>query len=126
MHVLMGHVQIQQLNYKITIALNSDSRSEVEGLRWILTRRAGIAIVSVAVMMIGCASYISRQEAEEKERKKKKNASGGTKAGGDTRDEGASPRNSPEEPSSGTGGAGDALADLSAREGVSPGYVSLG
>ena len=39
---------IQELNYKITVALNSDSKSEVEGLRWILTRRAAIAIASMA------------------------------------------------------------------------------
>ncbi|KAI4244662.1 MAG: hypothetical protein L6R40_002866 [Gallowayella cf. fulva] len=38
--------RIQELNYKITVALNSDSRSEVEGLRWVLARRA--------VMAIGC------------------------------------------------------------------------
>ena len=38
--------RIQELNYKIAVALNSDSRSEVEGLRWVLTRRA--------VMAIGC------------------------------------------------------------------------
>lgn len=39
---------IQELNYKITVALNSDSKSEVEGLRWVLTRRAAIAIASMA------------------------------------------------------------------------------
>ena len=39
---------IQELNYKITVALNSDSRGEVEGLRWVLTRRAAMAIVGMA------------------------------------------------------------------------------
>ena len=39
---------IQELNYKITVALNSDSKSEVEGLRWILTRRAAMAIAGMA------------------------------------------------------------------------------
>ena len=39
---------IQELNYKITVALNSDSKGEVEGLRWVLTRRAAMAIVSMA------------------------------------------------------------------------------
>lgn len=39
---------IQELNYKITVALNSDSKSEVEGLRWVLTRRAAMAIASMA------------------------------------------------------------------------------
>jgi len=41
---------IQELNYKITVALNSDSKSEVEGLRWVLTRRAALAIAVMAGM----------------------------------------------------------------------------
>ena len=41
---------IQELNYKITVALNSDSRGEVEGLRWVLTRRAALAIAGMACM----------------------------------------------------------------------------
>ncbi len=40
--------KIQELNYKITVLLNSDAKSDVEGLRWILTRRAAMAI--------GCAA----------------------------------------------------------------------
>lgn len=39
---------IQELNYKITVALNSDSKSEIEGLRWVLTRRAAMAIAGMA------------------------------------------------------------------------------
>ncbi|KAF2238282.1 hypothetical protein EV356DRAFT_518843 [Viridothelium virens] len=113
---------IQQLNYKITVALNSDSRSEVEGLRWVLTRRAGIAIVISAVMMLGGASYISRLEAEEKDRKQKKKAGGEPLVNSEGRDEGASPQSSSEA----SGGAGDALANLSSKDGMSPGYVSLG
>lgn len=35
---------IQELNYQITVSLNSDGKSEAEGLRWILTRRAALAI----------------------------------------------------------------------------------
>lgn len=47
--------KIQELNYKITVTLNSDSKSEVEGLRWVLTRRAAMAIA-------GMASKVSRVE----------------------------------------------------------------
>lgn len=39
---------VQELNYKITVSLNSDSKSEIEGLRWILTRRAAMAIAGMA------------------------------------------------------------------------------
>lgn len=40
--------KIQELNYKITVALNSDSKSEVEALRWTLARRAAMAIAGMA------------------------------------------------------------------------------
>ena len=36
--------KISELNYEITVLLNSEARSEAEGLRWVLTRRAAIAI----------------------------------------------------------------------------------
>jgi hypothetical protein len=39
---------IQELNYQITISLNSDGKGEVEGLRWVLTRRAAMAIATSA------------------------------------------------------------------------------
>lgn len=39
---------IQELNYKITVSLNSDGKSEVEGLRWFLTRRAAMAVATCA------------------------------------------------------------------------------
>jgi Protein of unknown function (DUF1640) len=35
---------IQELNYKIAVSLASDGKSETEGLRWVLTRRAALAI----------------------------------------------------------------------------------
>jgi len=40
--------KISDLNYEITVLLNSDSKGEVEGLRWILTRRAAMAIAIAA------------------------------------------------------------------------------
>jgi len=36
--------KIQDLNYEITVLLHSEAKSQVEGLRWILTRRAVMAI----------------------------------------------------------------------------------
>ena len=42
--------QIQELNYKITVEMTGDARGEVEGLRWFLTRRAVLVIVSTARM----------------------------------------------------------------------------
>ncbi|OCL07190.1 hypothetical protein AOQ84DRAFT_389685 [Glonium stellatum] len=62
--------KIQELNYKITVALNSDARSEVEGLRWVLTRRAAIAIAISAVMILSTLRYNSYMtKTQEHERK---------------------------------------------------------
>jgi hypothetical protein len=36
--------KISELNYEITVLLNSEAKSEIEGLRWVLTRRAAMAI----------------------------------------------------------------------------------
>ncbi|KAF2146156.1 uncharacterized protein K452DRAFT_324186 [Aplosporella prunicola CBS 121167] len=63
--------KIQELNYKITVALNSDARSEVEGLRWTITRRAVTAIVIVAASILSTLNYSSYMtRTQEQERKK--------------------------------------------------------
>ena len=49
---------IQELNYKITVSLNSDMKSEVEGLRWVLTRRAAMAIATMACTSFLASPYI--------------------------------------------------------------------
>lgn len=69
---MLTHHQIQELNYKITVALNSDARSEVEGLRWVLTRRAAITVGVSAFMLfvaLRYTSYIQHQQQEERRRK---------------------------------------------------------
>ncbi|KAJ5727392.1 hypothetical protein N7493_005212 [Penicillium malachiteum] len=53
---------VQELNYKITVSLNSDGKSEIEGLRWILTRRAALAVATCAFMMIVFLKYASTQK----------------------------------------------------------------
>jgi Protein of unknown function (DUF1640) len=79
--------KISELNYEITVLLNSDSKSEVEGLRWVLTRRAALAIAIAArksnnctlwyganfrlvmtLMSLNYSSYITREK-EEAEKK---------------------------------------------------------
>ncbi|KAJ5375539.1 Protein of unknown function DUF1640 [Penicillium concentricum] len=62
---------VQELNYKITVSLNSDGKSEIEGLRWILTRRAALTIAICAFMIIVFLKYAStRKEPEPKKVKK--------------------------------------------------------
>ncbi|KAI9786949.1 MAG: hypothetical protein M1839_005180 [Geoglossum umbratile] len=51
--------KIQELNYKITVMLGSDIKSEVEGLRWVLTRRAAMAIATMAFLILGSLRYSS-------------------------------------------------------------------
>lgn len=75
---------IQQLNYKITVMLNSDARSEVEGLRWVLIRRSVLGILFMAVLIFSSlryASYISHERAKEKEQQAKE-AENARKEGG--------------------------------------------
>ena len=45
--------QISELNYRISAHLGSDAKSEVEGLRWVLTRRAAMAIAFAAMLILG-------------------------------------------------------------------------
>ncbi|RMY47837.1 hypothetical protein D0864_14992 [Hortaea werneckii] len=66
--------KVQQLNYKITVDLQADSRSEIEGLRWVMTRRVIIALGVVVVMVIGSLRLASTQVAKEQEEEKKRKA----------------------------------------------------
>ncbi|XHF96802.1 hypothetical protein AWENTII_000419 [Aspergillus wentii] len=49
---------VQELNYKITVSLNSDGKSEIEGLRWILTRRAAMAVAISACRTCLCFNLL--------------------------------------------------------------------
>ena len=65
--------KIQGLSYRISVDLNSEAKSEVEGLRWVLTRRAALAILSAAFMVLSSLQYysVSSREAAEVEKKRK-------------------------------------------------------
>lgn len=126
--------EISELNYKISVALNSDSKSEVEGLRWVLTRRAAMAIATMALLILGSLRYgsykIHEAEMEQKRREMNKahssstSSSGGSGGGGgggvnftvQSRDMGTQ---------AGDGGGKDAgVGGVEKAENV--GYVSLG
>lgn len=64
--------KIQELNYKITVLLNSDSKSEIEGLRWVLTRRSVMGILFMAFMVLTSLRYASYKSHEDEMRAKKK------------------------------------------------------
>ncbi|KAL2068078.1 hypothetical protein VTL71DRAFT_16176 [Oculimacula yallundae] len=63
--------KIQELNYKITVLLNSDSKSEIEGLRWVLTRRSVMGILFMAFMVLTSLRYASYKSHEDEMRAKK-------------------------------------------------------
>ncbi|RPB05840.1 hypothetical protein L873DRAFT_1825097 [Choiromyces venosus 120613-1] len=61
--------KIQELNYKITILINSEMKSEIEKLRWTTTRRGLIAIGFLAVFVVASIRF-SKGEHDEKKRHK--------------------------------------------------------
>lgn len=67
--------EISELNYKISVVLGSDSKSQVEGLRWVLTRRAAMAIGLMAVLILGSLRYGSYKMHERESEARKKEAS---------------------------------------------------
>jgi len=65
---------IQQINYKISVELNSDARSDIEALRWVLIRRSVLGIIFMAFLTLGTlryASYVSHERQKEAERQKR-------------------------------------------------------
>lgn len=66
--------KIQNLSYRISVDLNSEARSEVEGLRWVLTRRAALAIGAAASMVLAFLQYYSVKSREQAEIEKKRKA----------------------------------------------------
>lgn len=55
----MIDTSVQELNYKITVSLNSDGKSEAEGLRWVLTRRAALTVATCACEYPSIITYPS-------------------------------------------------------------------
>ncbi|KAK3111631.1 hypothetical protein LTR53_012914 [Teratosphaeriaceae sp. CCFEE 6253] len=110
--------KVQQLNYKITVSLQADARSEVEGLRWVMTRRVIITLAAIVVMVIGglrlAANAIHERELEEKRRKNQRSGGTQTEERGGGSDYGAGIRDM------GVGG------QMSLKEGENPAFVSLG
>ncbi|KAK2592896.1 hypothetical protein QQS21_009391 [Conoideocrella luteorostrata] len=65
---------IQQINYKMSILLSSDSKSEIEGVRWVLIRRSVVGLVFLAIITLGMiryATYLAQQKKKEADKRKK-------------------------------------------------------
>lgn len=66
--------KVQKLNYKISIVLTSDAKSEIESVRWTLIRRSVLGIIFMAMLTLGTlryATYVGQQRKLEAARKKK-------------------------------------------------------
>ena len=80
---------ISECNYKISVNLNSETKSEVEGLRWVLTRRAAMAIAFAGILILG-SLRVGSYKMHERENEARKSAgrvqneegSGGAGGGG--------------------------------------------
>ncbi|KAK4204414.1 hypothetical protein QBC40DRAFT_98045 [Triangularia verruculosa] len=66
--------RIQQINYKISVDLNSESKSEIEEVRWILIRRSVLGIIFMAMLTLGTlryATYVNSKRKREAEQRAK-------------------------------------------------------
>lgn len=112
--------EISELNYRISVRLGSDAKSEVEGLRWVLTRRAAMAIAGMAGLILGSLRYGSwkMHQREVREREGRGRESGGGGGGGGKGHTVASREMGTQTGESGGAGGMDKAENV--------GYVSLG
>ncbi|CAK3878114.1 hypotheticalsprotein [Lecanosticta acicola] len=114
--------KIQRLNYQITVDLQADAKSEVEGLRWIMTRRVIVSLGLIIVMVIGSLKlYSNAVHEQDQDAKRKANMrSGGTQtenSNSNDRNNGSSDRRDANQL-----GGGEMLV----KDGDNPAFVSLG
>ncbi|KAI4193789.1 MAG: hypothetical protein LQ350_008153 [Teloschistes chrysophthalmus] len=89
---------IQELNYKITVALNSEAKSEVEGMRWVLTKRTALALGGMAFFIFNCLLLMRSRDHEAKRLAAEKNPPSPPSS---------NPNSSPNSSSSSTGSGGN-------------------
>ena len=115
--------EISELNYRISARLIGDTRSDVEGLRWTLTRRAAIGIAGMAVLILGSLRYGSyrRHEMEVEAARRRGMEERGRREGGN----GGGGGYAQQSREVGTQTSEDE-GDVSLKAGEGVGYVSLG
>ena len=109
--------KIQQLSYRITVELSADAKSDVEGLRMIMTRRVILTLAIVVFMVLGSLKLASTYVVEGEEAKRR--AASGTASTSTT---GTQTEASVGTQTAGFGGGGEVVV----KEGDSAGFVSLG
>jgi hypothetical protein len=111
--------KVQELNYKITVNLQADSKSDVEGVRWVLTRRVILTLGIIVMMVVSSlklySNSVHEKEQDRKRRSRMKNAQSQTD---DDRGRGGN--------GNGGNGSGSPVGGLLVSEGDNPAFVSLG
>ncbi|KAH8781307.1 hypothetical protein F5883DRAFT_539880 [Diaporthe sp. PMI_573] len=67
----------QQIAYKISVTLNSDSKSEIEAVRWVLARRAVTGLffmVALSFLALRVSNAVSQKQKKEEEKVKQEAA----------------------------------------------------
>lgn len=117
--------KVQELNYKITVNLQSDSKSDVEGVRWVLTRRVILTLGIIVMMVVSSLKLYSNsvhdKELERKRRSKMKNAQSQTDDDRGRGNDSGSNGNG-----NGNGNGGSNVGAMLVSEGDNPAFVSLG
>lgn len=112
--------KVQELNYKITVNLQADSKSDVEGVRWVLTRRVILTLGIIVMMVVSSlklySNSVHEKELERKRRSKMRNSQTQTddNNGGRGRGNGDDGMN------------GHGKGSVVLNEGDNPAFVSLG
>lgn len=118
--------KLQQLNYKITVSLQADAKSEVEELRWVMTRRVIFTLVTVVLMVVASLKIASDAIAggEESGAKKAKTKGPSTSSGS----AGSSGERMDGVLSIGDGNLPRRIApgEIVVKEGDNPAFISLG
>lgn len=113
--------KVSQLNYRITVNLQADAKSEVEGLRMIMTRRVILTLGLVVGMVLGSLKLAADNNREEKPGK----GAGGSGGSGGMVGPGMGQVGF--DGGGGLGGASTAGPEVTTlREGENPSYISLG
>ena len=114
--------KVQELNYKITVNLQADSKSDVEGVRWVLTRRVILTLGIIVMMVVSSlklySNSVHEKEIERKRRSKMRNSQTQT----DERNDGRGRGNGNGDDGMNGHGKGSVVLN----EGDNPAFVSLG
>lgn len=114
--------KVSQLNYRITVNLQADAKSEVEGLRMIMTRRVILTLGLVVGMVLGSLKLAADSGREDKAVAKSGGGSVGGPGLGQVGFDGIGGAGAGGE----SGGAGGGVEVRGLREGENPGFISLG